>query len=338
MGKTKTIKLTDITVDMDIQPRAKGSSPAVVEEYAEAAKVAAEFPPLVVYQDGDTYWLSEGFTRVAAYHKAGIEKAVCEVREGDRRKAIINACGSNTTHGQRRTNADKRRAVELVLKQCPRWSDRAIAETAAVSHTFVAEVRQLATVASSEGNQLSDSDSSTRIGADGKERKLPTKPEEPKEDAAESPPEPEVAMTGEAEPDEPPAVRVEMITADKCIEGLTTAIKALNRIRVYFSELMCSPFGEELRRQLCTARGLPIDRGPVYQSGNDIKETAWGTVHLSMKQYTTADLDRTDELFGEIRGILKRAESRAVEYRTDGGDDPWDLGQELGGEQERIPI
>ena len=200
----KTLRLANITADPAVQPRASGTSPTIVAEYAAAMEAGAEFPMMVVYEDTDCNWLSEGFTRYAAYLKTGTEKVPCEVRKGDRRAAIINACGSNTTHGQRRTNADKRRAVELVLKEYPGWSSRKIAEVAMVSHTFVDELRQieepagltqkagqLATVASSISENPSETQESTpetRVGVDGKKRpasnpKSPkTEPEEPEAD------------------------------------------------------------------------------------------------------------------------------------------------------------
>lgn len=337
MGKTKTLKLTDITVDMDIQPRAKGSSPAVVEEYAEAVKGAAEFPPLVVYQDGDTYWLSEGFTRVAAYHKAGIEKAVCEVREGDRRKAIINACGSNTTHGQRRTNADKRRAVELVLKQYPRWSDRAVADAAAVSHTFVSEVRQVATVATSEPGQVATvatsncenpeetavSEPETRTGRDGKEYPVPT-PE----------PESDTQSDADEEPEDAgPQVEILTATPEQTLQVVTAMIRNAKRLREQFSGLMAGAFAEEIRNALSSDPPLK----PSF-TGEMLTEVVWGTVHGGIKCYSCDALDGLFSLCGIIKATLSRVRSKSIEVAADSGDDPWDLGQELGGEQERIPI
>ena len=52
--------------------------------------------------------------------------------------------GSNADHGKRRSNADKRRSVELLLKDqdWTSWSDREIAKQCAVSHPFVAEIRK----------------------------------------------------------------------------------------------------------------------------------------------------------------------------------------------------
>jgi transposase-like protein len=53
------------------------------------------------------------------------------------------AVGANAAHGLRRTNADKRRAVTMLLDddEWGQWSDSAIARQCGVSHTFVATVR-----------------------------------------------------------------------------------------------------------------------------------------------------------------------------------------------------
>ena len=51
--------------------------------------------------------------------------------------------GANHGHGLRRTNADKRRAVETLLRdqEWTKWSDREIARQCAVSNRFVSDVR-----------------------------------------------------------------------------------------------------------------------------------------------------------------------------------------------------
>lgn len=135
----ETIPLDCIRADGSINPRAGGCDPLTVEEYTVAWESGAEFPPLVVYRDEDgTTWLSEGFHRLEAARLAeGIEAVACEVREGGKREALLNAVGSNATHGRRRTNEDKRRAVELVLGLKEKLSNRKIAELCAVSHELV---------------------------------------------------------------------------------------------------------------------------------------------------------------------------------------------------------
>jgi len=113
-------------------------------------------PPVVFRQghDGEEYFLADGFHRVHAYKKAGIESAIFDVRAGGAtafRHAKLYSIQSNIAHGLKRSNADKRRAVEMLLAD-EEWSvksERWIAETAGVSHTTVQRAKELAQCANS---------------------------------------------------------------------------------------------------------------------------------------------------------------------------------------------
>jgi hypothetical protein len=114
----------------------------------------------VVFRDGEgAHWLADGFHRVEGARRAGVKRIAAEVREGNRLAAIEYSLGANSTHGLKRTNADKRRAVATALAQpeWAHWSDRAVAEACRVGHPLVAEVR-------SGGS----SSTSQRVGRDGK--------------------------------------------------------------------------------------------------------------------------------------------------------------------------
>jgi len=161
--KVGRMALDKITADPDLQPRAGGLSKAAVSEYAERATEGDEFPPLVVYSDGKADWLSEGFHRYAAYLEAGFADALVVRRRGTREDAKLNALASNRGHGLRRTNADKRKAVEECLKLRPKWSDRRIADFVGVDHTTVGDIRR------SQVGDSPTSDGDTREGKDGKE-------------------------------------------------------------------------------------------------------------------------------------------------------------------------
>ena len=144
------IDLALIAVNGGTQMRA-GLNEETVVEYAEAMIVAGDygpFPPVAVYYDGSVYWLADGFHRVEAARRVlALEgeavRIPAVVKVGDRRKAILEAAKANATHGLRRTNADKRRAVEVLLDddEWGQWSDRKIAEMCRVSAPFVAKVR-----------------------------------------------------------------------------------------------------------------------------------------------------------------------------------------------------
>lgn len=124
----------------------------VVDDYAEAMMAGAEFPPVKVIRVlhapvGGVAGphLVDGWHRHLAHrHARPHEDIACEVRDGTWTDALLEAARANSAHGLRRSQDDKRRAVQLLLREgdyCG-MSNRSIAELAAVSHTFVAGVRK----------------------------------------------------------------------------------------------------------------------------------------------------------------------------------------------------
>lgn len=69
--ETSEVKLASIRLDGGTQPRAELRED-VIEDYAEAMRAGAVFPPVVVYFDGEAYWLADGFHRVKAARGAGV--------------------------------------------------------------------------------------------------------------------------------------------------------------------------------------------------------------------------------------------------------------------------
>ncbi len=142
------IALYKIHRDGGTQMRA-GLDEATVAEYFEAMRIAEGwglFPPITVFHDGENYWLADGFHRYAAAIQAfgASYSAPCDIRAGTQRDAMLHAASANASHGLRRTNADKRRAV-LALLQDPewsQWSDGEIAKRCAVSQPFVSGLRK----------------------------------------------------------------------------------------------------------------------------------------------------------------------------------------------------
>jgi hypothetical protein len=138
------IPLAAIIMDGVTQIRAAGTDPGIVTEYAEAMQAGASFPPVVLFHDGDDYYPADGFHRIEAARRAGLTDILADVRPGKRRDAILHAVGANSSHGLRRTQADKRNAIETLLRD-PQWtklSDRKLAELASVDHKSVAKVRR----------------------------------------------------------------------------------------------------------------------------------------------------------------------------------------------------
>jgi ParB-like nuclease domain len=137
------LKIDQIGSDPDLQMRESGLDAGIVAEYAEALNDGATFPPITVFFDGEQYWLADGFHRVGAVKKLGLETITADVRQGTRRDAMLHAVGVNAVHGLRRTAADKRRAIVAMLRdpQWARWSDREIGKRCAVDHKTVHKVR-----------------------------------------------------------------------------------------------------------------------------------------------------------------------------------------------------
>jgi hypothetical protein len=113
-------------------------------------KAGTKFPPVVVFYDGKSYWLADGFHRRDAAIQAGLDDLLADVKQGTLRDAILYSVGVNSSHGLRRTNEDKRRAVMRLLEddEWSKWSDREIARRCAVSNHFVSDIRPLSVNAS----------------------------------------------------------------------------------------------------------------------------------------------------------------------------------------------
>ena len=139
----KTINIKTINIGSgELQSRAAINN-EIVTEYAEAIKAGAEFPAVVVFNDGAENWLADGFHRFHAHNQAGKTSILADVRQGTNRNAILYSLGANGTHGLHRTNADKRKAVATMLNdfEWAAWSSNAIAKACGVSHTFVDSLR-----------------------------------------------------------------------------------------------------------------------------------------------------------------------------------------------------
>lgn len=172
MSTTQHVALSAIQPDKATQIRAEINH-AIMLEYAEAMAMGTRFPRIDLFPEGDHYLIGDGWHRFLAYQRNGDVTVEANVHDGGRIEAIKFALGANARHGLKRTNADKRRAVEIALKEFSDMSDRAIAEMCGVSHVFVSSVRpkEVVTVTSSPTEQPTPPP--IRKGLDGKTRKAP---------------------------------------------------------------------------------------------------------------------------------------------------------------------
>lgn len=143
------VPLANIKTDGGTQMRA-GLNDDAITEYRDVMRENGwgDFPPIVLYYDGSAYWLADGFHRLAAWRQIGVSVAdsvvPAIVKSGGRRDAVLYAARANASHGLRRTDADKRRAVEtLVLdEEWGRWSNMEIARRCNVSEGLVRSVKK----------------------------------------------------------------------------------------------------------------------------------------------------------------------------------------------------
>jgi hypothetical protein len=143
VSELRSIELAAIVVDPAIQQRSDGTSEDTVNQYAEAMRNGAKFPPVVVFSNDDrTFHLADGFHRIGAHQLAhsDVLEIECQVLHGNRDDAIVYACGANA--GLRRGPSDQRKAIASLLGVRPEWADREIARRCKVSPTLVANVRK----------------------------------------------------------------------------------------------------------------------------------------------------------------------------------------------------
>jgi hypothetical protein len=240
MGKSELVDIDLIRIDGGTQARVSINQEAV-EDYADNYKSEDNLPPVVVFFDGSEYLLADGFHRYHGARKAELAKLNCEARKGTQRDAILFAVGANRSHGLKRTNADKRKAVGMLLND-PEWagqSDRWLADTAGVSNRFVGELRaELCTVHSS-------AEPEKRKGKDGKVRDVKPKSTErrtkPKKEKAAPPPPPAKDALGNELPD-----HLQKVAANTFLKD---SIDALNRLIRAATDFGNSPAGRFLIMQ-----------------------------------------------------------------------------------------
>jgi hypothetical protein len=114
MSQRQRLPIEVLFLDAEVQPRETMSS-AVIKDYAALYRDGHELDPIVVFRDGQDHWVADGFHRTTGAREAGLTEINAEVHEGTQRDAILYSCGANK-QGKARTNDDKRRAVDRVLK------------------------------------------------------------------------------------------------------------------------------------------------------------------------------------------------------------------------------
>lgn len=171
------LNLDKIRTDGGTQPRATLNE-EMCREYAEAMAAGETFPAIEVYFDGEHYWLADGFHRLSAHRTARPGDPIeCTVFQGTLQEAQWHSYGVNKTHGLRRSNRDKERAVKAALShpKAESLSNRQIAVHCGVNEKTIRKYRHQSDVTAeipqspSESAESIDTESGVyRTGRDGR--------------------------------------------------------------------------------------------------------------------------------------------------------------------------
>lgn len=147
------VRIRDITVNPEIQLTSRGIDSNTVASYVEAMTNGDVFPPVVVYSENGTLWLSAGFHRIDAARFLGLTEIEAEVRQGTKEDAMIHAATDNKEQGRPMSQAQKREAGERLLDLTD-WSNAEIARRLAVNEKSVRRWRNELSSAFAEDNQV----------------------------------------------------------------------------------------------------------------------------------------------------------------------------------------
>ncbi|NEP08748.1 MAG: ParB N-terminal domain-containing protein [Symploca sp. SIO2C1] len=142
---SSALNIAEIRRDGGTQPREKLDLNHVAT-LQEAIEDGAELDPVIVFYDGESYWLADGFHRCKASEESELEDIQVIIHQGTRRDAVLYSVGANAEHKavKPRSRADKRRAVMMLLNdpEWSGWSNCEIARRCKVSDPFVLSLRK----------------------------------------------------------------------------------------------------------------------------------------------------------------------------------------------------
>lgn len=136
--KTQNVPVTYITADSELLCR-EHVNEKKVERYAQLMSEGAQFPPVDVFNDGNAYYLADGFHRLAAMKSMPYTSAVVRVFNGSKREALLHAIKANSNHGSLRTKAESKLCIVRLLQdpEWSQWSNREIARIVGVNEKTV---------------------------------------------------------------------------------------------------------------------------------------------------------------------------------------------------------
>jgi hypothetical protein len=140
-----TLKVSINKIDFNANTQARNATKdRAIEEYREKIENGIDLGPLDLFTLDETkYFIGDGFHRLLAHIEAGLSFVMAKIHKGDMRAAQLFACAANQAHGVRRTDADKRRAARILIKD-EEWGKKSVREIAAyagVSKSLVQDMK-----------------------------------------------------------------------------------------------------------------------------------------------------------------------------------------------------
>ncbi|MBK8202508.1 MAG: ParB N-terminal domain-containing protein [Bdellovibrionales bacterium] len=118
------LRLSQVEVDDLSLPREEYKKEEI-EHYAECLKNGDILPPIVVFKKDSRFILASGHLRFEAHKLIEAIEIDVIVKEGSDHERIIESIESNSKHGLRLTNEEKRKCIKYFLShpETRNWGD-----------------------------------------------------------------------------------------------------------------------------------------------------------------------------------------------------------------------
>ncbi len=133
-----------LTIIRDVKMRPVDDK--TVDRYTDALKDGGELPRILIFEDFDPATgtserrLADGQHRLAAHVKAGRTHIEAEIRQGNRRDAMLAMAASN--NGLLLTNKQKHELAYMMVGLCPDWTDNRIRTHTGLSIKVISDERE----------------------------------------------------------------------------------------------------------------------------------------------------------------------------------------------------
>jgi hypothetical protein len=100
--------------------------------------------PIVVFTDGDSFWLADGYHRVKAAQKRGLQLFQAKFRKGTKFDAFKFSLSVNENHGLKRSKGDQAHIARKALldPHLRRLSSRELGDLTLMSHTYILKIKK----------------------------------------------------------------------------------------------------------------------------------------------------------------------------------------------------